>query len=492
MIKLNRRSVKKVSNMERARNRIAVLGSGLSGLVAAYHIQKIIDSEQLPFELITLEQRDQVGGSIRTIQTEIGPIDVGASSFDIRQADIRPFLKEVGLDQEIEYSLDWKFDRFNTQDFIEADKVSYRGIPIHLNDLLQERELSFSDKVSVLVNQTFNGIKQKSTINTTTSIFLEDRFCKAVSTLIAYPNYPENIFGSMELCSPFFFDQHLIQLFGDKRRAQQLTKMELEELIDNGDKEFHLINGLHTLVDQLAGYLSDSILTNKKVTALTQMDDGLFLLTVNQKESIRANVVVSTLPLSESHHLVTENKQALLDFPKPNTSSMATILFQFKKGTIRRYPKGIGFVVPKRSAYHMTRATFLNKKWPSLKDTDSDYLLVEIGRRQEDAIVQLLDETLLEIILTELQEILQLEGSYQSAQVFRWKDAVPHLLADERQELEKYSKEHKKRINDLGLFIGGNGLHGYGLSNAILEGQRLADEAIAYMKKNTQIEVGQG
>ena len=140
----------------------------------------------------------------------------------------------------------------------------------------------------------------------------------------------------------------------------------------------------------------------------------------------------------------------------------------------------------------MTRATFLNKKWPSLKDTDSDYLLVEIGRRQEDAIVQLLDETILEIILTELQEILQLEGSYQSAQVFRWKDAVPHLLADERQELEKYSKEHKKRINDLGLFIGGNGLHGYGLSNAILEGQRLADEAIAYMKKNTQIEVGEG
>ena len=107
--------------MERAKNRIAIIGSGISGLVAAYEVNKYIQKEQLPFEFIVLEERLSPGGTIKTIETEDGYVDVGASSFDLRHSDVRPFIEELGLSDEFQYSIGEKMDRFSGHEFIHID-----------------------------------------------------------------------------------------------------------------------------------------------------------------------------------------------------------------------------------------------------------------------------------------------------------------------------------------------------------------------------------
>ncbi|MGP6138921.1 protoporphyrinogen/coproporphyrinogen oxidase [Jeotgalibaca sp. A127] len=470
--------------MLRGKKRIAILGSGLSGLVAAYEVNKRIEAEQLPFEFILLDKRDRIGGIIKTVNTSDGPVDVGASSFDVRRDDIRPFLRELGLEDEIQFSTGGKLDRFSAGEFVSSNKPSYHGIPIQLTDILHEKELSLSDKLSVLINHSFNSMKLERNPEATTAEFLEYRFCKAVSTMIAYPHYPENVFGSMELCPPTFFDHNLIKLFEHTDSRYTLKEVELDHVMDGEATEFNLKGGMSTLVQALTDRMPDNILTGKTVSNLSKMDDDVFLMTLNHNESLRAKAIISTMSLSDAFTLINQGEESLLDIPRPQTASMATILLRFEKGAINRYPDGYGFVVPKRSSFHVTKATLLNRKWPSLKDAEYDLVLVEIGRRQEDTIIQLPDEALLTIISTELKEILALKGTYVSAKIYRWLKSVPHLTPSERQLLYKNEEKQKGNMNTRGFFLGGNGFHGYGMPNAIKEGQRLAHEAITYMKSH--------
>ncbi len=474
-------------NVFRGNKRIAILGSGLSGLVTAYELNKAIEAEGLPFEFVLLEKRDRTGGTIRTVQTDEGPVDIGASSFDIRRDDIRPFLIELGLEDEIQYSTGGKLDRFSTNEFVTSKKPSYHGIPINFSDIMHEKELSLSDKLSVLINHSFNNMKLGMDSNTTTSEFLEYRFCKAVSTMIAYPNFPENIFGSMELCPPAFFDQNLINLFENTNSRYNLKEAELAHYMDGEGSEYTLKGGLAVLVETLMEKIPDVVLTGKKVTNLYGMDENVFLMTLNDNESLRAKTVISTLSIAESAPLLNNCEDIGIKIPQAQVSSMGTILYRFEKGALTRYPEGYGFVIPKRSSFHITKTSLLNRKWPSLKDADHDILLVEVGRRLEDTIVQLSDEAFLNIINEEVNEIFQVKGAYRSAKVYRWINNIPHLEANERNELNEITTIHKKRINDKGIFMGGNGFRGYGLPNAINEGKRLAREALAYMKAQQEL-----
>lgn len=473
--------------MERAKKRIAIIGGGVRGLSAAYEINRIIQEESLPFEFILLEKRSKLGGMVKTLKVDGNPIDVGAASFDIRRMDVLPFLKEVGLLNEIQYSSGEKLSRFNGHQFIFSEKPTYHGIPFRFRNLLHDPELSFSDKLAVLMNNRFNSKRKEADLQITTLQFLEDRFCKEIADLIAYPHYSENIYGSMELCPPSFFDPHLVELFDRPKSSQGLSDEEVEKLADGPDKEYRLKNGMSSLVERLAEYTGDSLETGKQVTGIQKIEQEMLLLNVNETEEIRVGSVISTIPLPNVQRILDRAFEWTEKIPKPHLSGMGTAFFQFSKGVIQTFPKGSGFAIPKRSSFHITKATILNRKWSSLADSSFDYLVVEFGRRQEETLIQLPDEAVLMILEKELSEILGLVDTYQSARVFRWQEAVTHFTLEERRILENMEKEADSLLKEQSLFIGANGLHGYGLPHAITEGKELAHAAIRYMKKRNEL-----
>mgnify|MGYP003293152149 CR=1 FL=1 len=290
----------------------------------------------------------------------------------------------------------------------------------------------------------------------------------------------------MELCPPTFFDQNLIALFEHTDNRYNFKEENVSHYMDGEGSEFNLKGGLTSLTEALLERIPDVILTEKEVTNIFSMEENVFLMTLNHNESLRAKTIISTISIADSTMLLNNSGEGEFKVPKAQASSMSTILYRFEKGTIGRYPKGYGFVVPKRSSFHITKATLLNRKWPSLKDSDYDIVLVEVGRRQEDAIIQLSDEAFMTIINEEVNEIFQINGTYESAKVYRWMNAVPHFEPEERHKLNELLRENKDYINSKGFFMGGNGLRGYGLPNAIKEGQRLAHEALAYMKEHQE------
>jgi len=78
--------------------RVAVVGGGVSGLAAAHRLRTLLGPAA---EVVVLEQRDRLGGVLRTVDLAGVPYDVGAEAFLWRRPEARALLDELGLADEV-------------------------------------------------------------------------------------------------------------------------------------------------------------------------------------------------------------------------------------------------------------------------------------------------------------------------------------------------------------------------------------------------------
>ncbi|TCK24937.1 protoporphyrinogen oxidase [Pseudonocardia endophytica] len=74
--------------------RVAVVGGGISGLAAAHRLRTLLGPSA---EIVVLEQRDRLGGVLRTVDLAGVPFDVGAEAFLARRPEMPALLDELGL-----------------------------------------------------------------------------------------------------------------------------------------------------------------------------------------------------------------------------------------------------------------------------------------------------------------------------------------------------------------------------------------------------------
>ncbi|WP_067664599.1 protoporphyrinogen oxidase [Nocardia miyunensis] len=78
--------------------RVVVVGAGISGLVAAYRLRAVLGSE---LELVLVERRERIGGTLHTGTLAGGPVDLGAEAFVGRRPEIPALLGELGLEDQL-------------------------------------------------------------------------------------------------------------------------------------------------------------------------------------------------------------------------------------------------------------------------------------------------------------------------------------------------------------------------------------------------------
>ncbi|WP_319471931.1 protoporphyrinogen oxidase [uncultured Trichococcus sp.] len=463
------------------KRRIAIIGGGLRGLTAAYEIDKAIREQNLPFEYVVLEERASVGGMIHTIDMDGYAIDVGASAFDSRRADISGFLQELGLENEKQSSRGGKLVLFDGNAVIDDVMPTYHGMPLFPNDIWQANGLTLDAKLRAFMNSIFLSNSLHENPEYSTDNFLELRLGREVVDYMAEPYYPDNVYGSMELMPVKLFDENLVTIYG-KAHIGKRNKEQLMRFADGSGQEYTFKGGLATLTKRLAQHSEGHLYVNQKVKSLNSVSEDLLLIELNGRESMRAGCVVVTTNPQESLVFL-DGLPGEVAIPKAHSTSVGTVFFKINKTSVKNLPEGQGFVIPRRSSFHSAKVVVLNNKWPLLEQAEYYYVLVEFGRRLEETLIELADDLVMDIIKNEVKEILALTEEPLQVTFYRWEKAVPHFSLQQRQEMldEGYpvNKEYAKR----GIFVGGNGIAGYGMENAIIEGKRLADEAIRFMKK---------
>ncbi|WP_069160025.1 protoporphyrinogen oxidase [Nocardia altamirensis] len=78
--------------------RIAVIGGGISGLVAAYRLRMLLGAAA---DILVLDRAERVGGILYTAELAGEPLDLGAEAFVGRRPEVPQLLREVGLETQL-------------------------------------------------------------------------------------------------------------------------------------------------------------------------------------------------------------------------------------------------------------------------------------------------------------------------------------------------------------------------------------------------------
>ncbi|AKE89899.1 MULTISPECIES: protoporphyrinogen oxidase [Rhodococcus] len=77
---------------------VAVVGGGITGLVAAYRLRRLLGAHA---RIVLLEGSERLGGKLRTVPLAGDPVDVGAEAFIGRRPEVPALLEELGLSDQL-------------------------------------------------------------------------------------------------------------------------------------------------------------------------------------------------------------------------------------------------------------------------------------------------------------------------------------------------------------------------------------------------------
>ncbi|AXI08738.1 protoporphyrinogen oxidase [Oceanobacillus zhaokaii] len=461
--------------------RIVIIGGGITGLSAAYKLQKEIEQRGLAIELKLIEASERLGGKIKTQKHAGYTIEQGPDSLLSRKPAVVKLVEELELQDEIIRNSTGKSYIILDNQFHRLPQGTYMGIPKNEKSLLSSTLISEEGKKRALEDLTIprsNTEKDKSL-----GLFLRHRFGdelvdKQLSPLLAGIHSAD--IDKMSLLATYPNLLQLEQEYGSIMKGLQETIPKQKEVKDKKNEGifFSFREGLETLVHTLAAKLAKgTVILNKAIQTIEKNDEG-YQLIVSGGERYEADAIVVATP----HFTVSEMfkgydfLQSLDEIP---TTSTANVVMTFDKSSIRNEIDGTGFQVPAVENYTITACTWTDKKWPTTTPKEKVMLRCYVGRASEQSVINLSDEEITDIVLSDLKKIMGIEAKPEFTVITRWHNGraqynVGHLerIANVRNQLEQALP---------GVYLSGSSYNGMGIPDCISQGEQAANEVLEFL-----------
>ncbi len=471
--------------------RLAVIGGGISGLAAAYMLQKELDAGR-NLDYMLLEAGDRLGGVIVTEKINGFLIEGGPDCFISTKPQVIQLANELGIgDQLINSSEE------NRGTYIYSDGTLHElpdgvmtMVPTKLGPFLKTDLISWPGKLraalDLVIPRKRNGEEES------VAQFVTRRLGKEILDKIAEPlvggihaSDPETM--SLESTFPRFIEMEkeygsLIKgSLASMQKARQAKAKTASKRPPGPRRTFFvgMKGGLQQLTDMLASRLqADRIMTGTKVESIRKQDGG-YLIHLADRKPILADAIVLATPAFASAQIVGELDKSLAgELDQIPYVDAATISLGFNKADLKAVPRGYGVIVPLAANRRLMAATWSSNKWANR--AEEGYFLVRgfVGGSRNQQYVDLDDQALIDLVREELKIIAGIEAEPHVTRIFRW-----------RKGMAQYTMGHTKRVAEIqrrcsswpGLFLAGNAYHGVGLSDCIKHGQEAAKAASAFL-----------
>jgi len=275
--------------MEKNKKRIAIIGSGVTGLTLAYRLQQQVEEEDLPVEIIILESSIRTGGKLFTMKFGEEFYDLGAESIDTRLPEAMSLVEELGLQDEVELSQNDKQDVYAFNKLYHFDCPTYKGIPVKRTDVWKYDLVSFQGKLSFLRDTYFSGTD--ATQELTTKGYLAQRIGEEMAEYVAEPYFSKIYSSDIDEIGIHGFNEPIIKL--EEKYGTWTKALENHPEMWDGDGVYATFkHGLETLTNKLAEQVTDTIRFSKKVTEIKQSINNTYTLDINKKEQLRVDSVI--------------------------------------------------------------------------------------------------------------------------------------------------------------------------------------------------------
>lgn len=451
---------------------IAVLGGGLTGLVAAHRLA------QLGHRVRLFERGRRVGGAIRTEIAEGWLIEAGPNSFQA-SPEMTELLRELDLENEcLEPSP------------VAKNRYIARGpraiaLPASPAQLLATPLFSGATKLRVL-RELFTSARTRTT-DCSVATFAREHFGQEVLDYVVQPFVSGVYAGDAETLSlrhAFPKLSALEQRHGSLLRGQIATARERRKAGQPAvPRIFSFKRGLETLPLRLASRFSGGALALE--AQVDRLVPGKFWQVIwhnsHATHTETFDAVVAALPAPALARLVIgeagrEPLASLAAIPHPPVSSL---FLGFKRAHVAHPLDGFGLLVPACEKRAVLGVLFSSTLFAGRAPAGHVALTVLVGGALRPELAGQPVAALIDATRQDLRDLLGVDGVPVFSRHTFWSHAIPQYELGYERQLETMRACEQAHP---GFFIGGQARDGISLPNCLAAGEKLATSAARYLK----------
>jgi oxygen-dependent protoporphyrinogen oxidase len=456
-------------------NSVAIIGAGITGLTAAFYLQR------RGVSVTVYEASDRVGGAIRTVRSEGYLAEFGPNTILETSPKIAQLVIDAGLESR----------RLNPDPAASARYVVRYGKPIEMPasplGFLTTPLFSLGAKWAVL-REPFRPARRDGGEESIAG-FVRRRLCEefldqAIDALVGgiYAGDPEKL--SVQQAFPRL--AALEEKYGSLIKGQILGARERKrrgEISKDRAPKFSFDEGLQVLPDVLCERLGEAVQRNSEVVELKETEGG-WRVTVRQggtdrQRDHRAVVYAGTTHALDRLGVVTRQRVSLAPLSEIRYPPVASVVLGFRREDVEHDCAGFGMLIPRVEGFKILGSIFSSSLFPNRAPEGHLTLTSYIGGERDPELAEKPAEELYRLTCADLRVLLGVRGEPTFRHHFFWPRAIPQYnLGYGRHRDLMTEVEHKAP----GLFFAGHYRDGISLADSIVSGISIVDRVAAQLK----------
>ena len=448
---------------------VAVIGGGISGLTAAYELQRRGVSAHV------FEAASRPGGVIRTDRFDGWVIDGGPDALLVQKPAAVALCRELGLaDRLIATQQPRTAYVLREGGLVPLAAGSFLGFPVSLAALALSPLFSWGGKLRVAAEIAIprGGGRDESIAS-----FVARRFGREAVDYLAEPLLAGIHAGDVDALSIAALFPRLVE--AERQSGSVLRAIRALHVKPSAQGAFvSLPGGVGELVETLAATLPSGAMTlSARVTGLSSADG----YTVHTEQgAVSARGVIMCTPAYVTAELLRPIDASLATLCEGVTyASTATVAFGYRRSQIGHPLNGTGFVVPRIEGRPLLAATWVTSKWPGRAPADCALLRGFLGGGRDPRRLDASDDELIRIAREELTEILGIEGEPLVTRLYRFPRQSPQYTVG---HVDRVAAIDRRVAALPGLFVAGSGFRAIGIPDCIADARITAGHVADYLE----------
>jgi oxygen-dependent protoporphyrinogen oxidase len=467
--------------------RVAIVGGGISGLAAAFTLEK---QRKLgaAVEYVLFESSERFGGVIRTQSVDGCVIEAGPDSFLTEKPWAADLCRELGLGDQLIGSNDAERKTYilvNGRLVPLPDGLQFM-VPTRLASAFFSPLFSWGTKARI-VREWFYRAGPASSEGTVAE-FVQRHYGREMVERVADPLLAGVYGGSADELSvksvlPRFLEMETKH--GSLGRAMVAARKQRgaagAELRSAGQPRAavptrsslftSLPGGMQAIVDALVARIPAAARRLNAEVGTVRRESGKWLVISSGRTEEFDGVILATPAYVAGTLLASTSAELATELSAIRYSSSVTVILGFDKSVRAALPAGFGFLVPRTEKRRIRAATFVHNKFLGRAPEDRALIRCFLGGTRDEEILQRSEDEILAIVRRELREILGISAEPLLARVFKWTGAMA-----------QYDVGHGARVERIrgfvagmpGLAVAGNAYGGIGVPDCVREGSEAA------------------
>lgn len=460
--------------------RIAIIGGGISGLSAAYELEKRRRAG-VDLEYVLFESSPRLGGVLVTDHVDGCLVEGGPDSFITEKPWAADLCREIGLGDQL----------IGSNDAERKTYILVKGklvvMPDGLMFMVPTKILPtvfsplFSLRTKMRMAAEWFHPPHKASGDETVAEMVERHYGTDMVDLLADPLL-SGVYGgeasqlSVRAVLPRFADMEAKH--GSLGRAMLSARQKMAAAKKGPAPPLFssLKEGMQQMVDALVARIDrGAIRCSTEVESVIAQDDGWTISAGYQSDHFDG-LIIATPAGAASALLQMADGNLARELGAIRYSSSVTVTLGYDEAVRRSLPPGFGFLVPRSAGRRMLAATFVHNKFPHRAPENRAIVRCFLGGARDEQILQNSDDEILTIVRDELKQIIKLTAEPLFVRIYKWKGAMAQYSVGHLDRLQRI----EGAVQQLhALALAGNAFTGIGVPDCVRSGRQAALKVVS-------------